>query len=83
MPTAVRDGEFAFVIHTRELSFEPPHVHVRFGGNHVRIELAGVTFMDQPPPGKRRAILEAFARHAARIRRSWEQIHGPLEGDRQ
>lgn len=82
MPTVVRDGEFAFIIHTRELPYEPPHVHVRFGGNELRIELGGGIFMDQPPLGKRRAILEAFECHAVTIRRSWEEIHGPLEEDR-
>lgn len=79
MPTVVQDGEFAFIIHTRELPFEPPHVHVRFGGEEVRIELGAGTFMEEPPWGRRRAILEAFARHAGEIRRSWEEIHGSLE----
>ena len=83
MPTIVRDGEFAFVIHTRELPFEPPHVHVRFGGDQVRIALGAGTFMDDPPPGKRRAMLEAFARHAGKIGRTWEEIHGPPDGSRQ
>jgi hypothetical protein len=78
MPTVVRDGEFEFAIHTRELPFEPPHVHVWFEGKDVRIELGKGTFMEEPPAGKRRAIREAFARHAHVIRRSWEEIHGPL-----
>lgn len=82
MPTVVRDGEFAFIIHTRELPFEPPHVHVRFGADELRIELGGGIFMDQPPLGKGRAILRAFERHAATIRRSWEEIHGLPEDQR-
>lgn len=82
MPTVARDGEFSFVVHTRELRFEPPHVHVRFGGDEVRIELRGGTFMDQPPVGKRRAVLEAFERHAGAIRRSWDEVHGRLDEDR-
>lgn len=41
--TVARDGEFSFIIHTRELPFEPPHMHVSFGGDEVRIELGGGT----------------------------------------
>jgi len=76
LPVVVREGAFTFIIHTRELPFEPPHVHVRFGGDEVRIELNGGTFMEQPPPGRRRSILEAFRKNAAEIRRSWDRIHG-------
>ena len=76
MPTVARDGEFAFVIHTRELPFEPPHVHVWFSGAEIRIELDGGTLMDEAPAGRRRRILEAFSRHADVIRRKWEEIHG-------
>jgi len=43
MPTVVREDGYSFVIHTRELPFEPPHVHVRFGREEVRIELLGGT----------------------------------------
>jgi hypothetical protein len=39
VPTVARDGEFAFIVHTRELPFEPPHVHTIFGGDEIRIEL--------------------------------------------
>ena len=46
MPTVGREGEFEFVVHTREHAFESPHVHVRLSdGTDVRIELAGGTFM--------------------------------------
>ena len=77
MPTIVREGEFTFIIHTRELPFEPPHVHVSFGGDEVRIELGGGTFMEPPPAGKRRAIVDAFHRHAGVIRSAWDEVHGP------
>ncbi|MFB6285728.1 MAG: DUF4160 domain-containing protein [Candidatus Bipolaricaulia bacterium] len=79
MPTVARDGEFAFIVHTRELPFEPPHVHVVFGGDEVRIELGANLFMEAPPEGKRRAILKAYERHVDEIRRIWEEIHGSLE----
>lgn len=78
MPTVARDGGFQFVIHTREFSFEPPHVHVWFEGRDVRIELGKGTFLEEPPLDRRRAILEAFARHADEIRSSWERIHGRM-----
>jgi len=75
MPTVVTDGEFTFIVHTRELPYEPPHVHVRFGGDEVRIELDGGTFMEEPPGGKRRDILDAYQRHAKRIRELWDKLH--------
>lgn len=28
MPTVARQGQFRFVVNTRENAFEPPHVHV-------------------------------------------------------
>ena len=50
MPTVVVEGQFRFVVNTRENTFEPPHVHVRVGNEDVcRIELNGGTYMDQPP----------------------------------
>ena len=75
MPTVAREGEFEFIVHTRELPFEPPHVHVQFGGHEVRIELRGDTFMKEPPAGKKAAILEAYRKHAVQIRATWDRIH--------
>jgi len=77
MPTVVIEGQFRFVVNTRENLFEPPHVHVWVGGDDVcRIELNGGAFMDQPPPGEQRAILGSYQRHALAIRRAWDEIHG-------
>lgn len=81
MPTVVRDGELEFIFHTRELPFEPPHVHVRWGGGEVRIELVSGTFMEEPPQGRRRAILDVFARNAGEIRSAWDRVHRAPEGD--
>jgi len=75
MPTVAREGAFQFVIRTNELPYEPPHVHVRFGGEEVRINLDSGEFMDEPPPGQRRPILKAYRSHADEIRRKWEEIH--------
>ncbi len=75
MPTVVREKGLEFIVHPRELPFEPPHVHVRFGEDEVRIELNGGTFMEEPLPGKRRAILQAYARHAEKIRLVWAELH--------
>ena len=41
-----------------------------------RIELNGGAYMDQPPPGNFRDIMQAYARHAAEIRETWDAIHG-------
>ena len=54
-----------------------PHVHVWVGNEDVcRIELNGGTYMDQPPPGNFRDIMQAYARHATEIRATWDAIHG-------
>ena len=77
MPTVVMEGQFRFVVNTRENSFEPPHVHVWVGGEDVcRIELNGGTFMEDPPAGTYRDILRAYARHAGEIWKTWDSIHG-------
>ena len=42
MPTVAVEGQFRFVVNTRENGFEPPHVHVWVGNEDVcRIELNG------------------------------------------
>ena len=76
MPTVAREGGFSFVVHSRELPFEPPHVHVLFGDDEIRIEPAGGELLEDPPPGRRRAILDAYRRHAAEIWTCWEALHG-------
>jgi len=82
MPVVVREDGLTFVIHTRELPFEPPHVHVFLAdGRDVRIALLSGTLLDLPPVTRRRAILEAFGRHLSAIRQMWQDIHGPLPGD--
>ena len=51
MPTVAVQGQFRFVVNTRENSFEPPHVHVWVGNEDVcRIELNAGTFMEAPHP---------------------------------
>lgn len=77
MPTVVVEGQFRFVVNTRENSFEPPHVHVWVGGEDVcRIELNGGAFMEDPLAGTYRDILRAYASHAEDIRKTWDSIHG-------
>jgi len=50
MPAVAREGQFRFVVNTRENEFEPPHVHVWVGNEDVcRIELNRRTFMEEPP----------------------------------
>ena len=71
-----REGGFEFIVHTRELPFEPPHVHVRFAGQEIRIELYGGTFMETPPRGLEKMIREMYAKHVEEIRKAWQRIHG-------
>lgn len=74
MPTVAKEGEFRFVVRTRD--HPPAHVHVICaGGQEVRINLNDGTFMDEPPLGKKGAILRAFYRHAKAIREAWDQYH--------
>ena len=77
MSTVAVEGQFRFVVNTRENSFEPPHVHVWIGNEDVcRIELNGRSFMDSPPPGIFRDIMKTYARYADEIWRTWDAIHG-------
>ena len=76
MPTVAEEGQFRFVVNTRENDFEPPHVHVWVGNEDVcRLELNGERFMENPPPGEYRNILEAYRRHAVDIRQEWDRVH--------
>ena len=76
MPTVARLGQYRFVVNTRENDFEPPHVHVWVGNEDVcRIELNSGRFMDEPPPGEYRNILQAYTRHAEAIIRTWDEVH--------
>ena len=76
MPTVAREGRNRFVVNTRENEFEPPHVHVWVGREDVcRIELNSAGFMDEPPPGDYRIILDAYTRYAEGIRKVWDDIH--------
>ena len=57
MPTVATEGQFRFVVNTRENIFEPPHVHDWVGNEDVcRIDLNSERFMDEPPPGDYRRI---------------------------
>ena len=77
MPTVATEGQFRFVVNTRENKFEPPHVHVWVGNEDVcRIELNSERFMDAPPPGNHRSILRAYRQHVEAIRKAWDNAHG-------
>lgn len=76
MPTIVTEGSYRFIVNTRENTFEPPHVHVWIGNEDIcRIELNGGTYMDEPPPGSWRSILQAYRRNGVLIREAWDMIH--------
>ena len=77
MPKVATEGQYEFVIRTREFEYEPPHVHVIVGSDEeCRIRLNDGTYMDDPPPGHLRDILDAYALHAEAIRETWDRIHG-------
>jgi len=76
MPTVAREGQFRFVVNTRENEFEPPHVHVWVGNEDAcRIDLNSGRFMEEPPPGEHRNILLAYGRNAEAIRKTWDDVH--------
>ena len=76
MPTVATEGGIKFIVNTRENIFEPPHVHVWIGNEDVcRIELNSTTFMENPPPGMSRKILDAYRQHMTVIRSEWDRIH--------
>ena len=75
MPTVIEEGEYKFIVHTHELPYEPPHVHVRFGGDEVRINLDSSRFMELPPGGRKGEIMDAYGKHADKIRKEWDRIH--------
>ena len=76
MLTVEVEWRFCFVVNARGNAFEPPPVHVWVSNEDVcRIELNGGGYMDQPPPGNFRDIMQAYARHAAEIRETWDAIH--------
>lgn len=75
-PGVLQDGRFSFVVHTRELPYEPPHVHVRFGDSEVRICLLDGSFLEEPPSRDRRALVGAFRRHYRALLETWERVHG-------
>ena len=77
MPTVAMEGQFRFVVNTRENGFEPPHVRVWVGNEDVCcIELNDGTYMDHPSPGDFRDILRAYSKYAEDIRNPWDNIHG-------
>lgn len=77
MPTVVTEGRFRFVIHTNEKEFEPPHVHVWVDKEDTcRINLLGGIFIEEPPPGTYRDIMEAYRKNSYLINQTWEKIHG-------
>ncbi|MBS3789147.1 DUF4160 domain-containing protein [Candidatus Bipolaricaulota bacterium] len=75
MPTVVEEGEYKFIIHTNELPYEPPHVHVRFNGDEVRVNLDSGRFMETPSGGKKSEIMKIYKEHLVEIRKEWDRLH--------
>ena len=68
---AIREGGIRF--HVWPNDHPPPHVHVFVEGEEVRINLLTDAFMDEPPPGKRRAILRAYRKHREALLELWKR----------
>jgi hypothetical protein len=77
MPTIFEEGHIRFFLNTHEKTYEPPHIHVWIGKEDVcRLNLIDGSFMENPPPGEYSNIMTAYRKHAASIRRKWDEIHG-------
>ena len=74
MAAAIREGNLKF--HVWPNDHPPPHVHVLVEGEEVRINLLTDEFMDEPPPGKRRAIMKAYRRHRNALVQLWKEYEG-------
>lgn len=76
MPTVVIEGRFRFVINTRENRYEPPHVHVWVDNQDTcRISLLTGNFLERPPAGTQRDIMDAYRKNLVVIKEMWESIH--------
>lgn len=54
---------------------EPPHVHVQFGGEEVRINLQDGSLLDPAPKGHARKVRRLYRKHLEAIRAAWERYH--------
>ena len=52
-----------------------PTVAIEGQFRFCRIGLNSGSFMEEPPPGEYRNILEAYVRYAEAIRKTWDDIH--------
>jgi len=68
---AIREGSIKF--HVWPNDHPPPHVHVFFEGEEVRINLLTDEFMDEPLHGRRRAILAAYRKHRRALLKLWKE----------
>jgi hypothetical protein len=76
MPTVLEEGRYRFVIFTNENNYEPPHVHVFVDNEDTcRLELNGGQFMEGPPHGHYRNIMNLYREHAEAIREQWDRVH--------
>jgi len=77
MPTVIREDGFEVRIYT--FDHPPPHVHVAKAGAIVRIELATHAVTEIVGDISDRDVKRAehlVARHAKRLTKEWEKIHG-------
>lgn len=75
MGTVFENGAFWFLCHSRELSFEPPHVHVKVDrGQEARICLIDDEWLDPKPP-KAADAMKMYHQNKALCVAAWNKMH--------
>ena len=74
MPTVgPRTGRYRFMVYPNETGYEPRHVHIFISGRIVcRINIDTGEFMEPPPRGEGRNIMQAYKAYEEKIQAAWE-----------
>jgi hypothetical protein len=80
MPTVLREGSWAVVIHTDD--HPPPHVHVKRPGGYVKVNLVGPDGLPDVVKIHHLADHEAWRalgivyQHQSLLLEAWRNVHG-------
>jgi hypothetical protein len=79
MPVVLRVGGFAFSIYHND--HDPPHVHVRYGGNGVVVDIVSrevrkIRGMTNADIGRAQLLVQG---HCAELLVAWQQLHSEEE----
>jgi hypothetical protein len=72
VPTIAIEGIYKLTINAND--HPPPHTHVRWSGDEVRIELRGLQPLD-PFAGKLKPIVAAVRKHRRELIAAWDRYH--------